>query len=569
MQEEQRRLMAWLGAISRERDGLQPAERPLLAYSRELQVRHMELMNLYGEETVQRWIAKLAAGSDPPDNYGYPPQTFATRTLGLHPEPPSAPPSSAPVAADSSPRDGYSRLEQHQFRLLELLPGNFGEIWIAIHQYDSFSGVNYTALSWTWGQTTMRQPIFVKDWRNEILVPPNCIDALKQLRYTNRSRNLWIVAICINQRDEVEKSYQIAMMGHIYRNARTVVAYVGEVDSAVQYMMQLIPKRSTKIDKTIVQRFLDRPYFSRVWVIQEVAFALNLVLRAGGMEMAWETFESLCHLAGYIDDSKEPFGARPHNLMEMRRWYKGQENIAERQGWSKARIQVPAMTKSLPSIGVLKESQLSEVLRMTREFKATLNKDKYFALVPLFDDKSLSDTAIDYQATGEDLYQGLSKNFERNHNASHVSLLAFPKHKNMAAVPDGHVALCNEDNDDEDEDHDGEDDDDDDEEDDDDEDNDEEDDYEEDDDDGVCVAQSGILQSPRYLNTSYASSIDQTVFSSSTAGTSFPISASTSRIADWSAEVKSVWKSGYEDDDFLSALRQRQCSCLSGLDYTV
>jgi hypothetical protein len=49
---------------------------------------------------------------------------------------------------------------------------------------------------------------------------------LLALRGAGTQRLLWIDAICINQSDMNKKSWQVAMMARIYRNAKQVIAYL-------------------------------------------------------------------------------------------------------------------------------------------------------------------------------------------------------------------------------------------------------------------------------------------------------------------------------------------------------
>jgi hypothetical protein len=54
--------------------------------------------------------------------------------------------------------------------------------------------------------------------------------ALRRLRFPNSTRILWIDAICINQDDKEERSYQVPLMGSIYSLARRVVVWLGPGD---------------------------------------------------------------------------------------------------------------------------------------------------------------------------------------------------------------------------------------------------------------------------------------------------------------------------------------------------
>jgi hypothetical protein len=47
------------------------------------------------------------------------------------------------------------------------------------------------------------------------------------LRLEDRKRLIWADAVCINQADDEEKSWQVRMMGDVYRNADRVLIWLG------------------------------------------------------------------------------------------------------------------------------------------------------------------------------------------------------------------------------------------------------------------------------------------------------------------------------------------------------
>lgn len=52
-------------------------------------------------------------------------------------------------------------------------------------------------------------------------------NALRMLRKPTISRLLWIDALCINQADVEERSHQVSFMDEIYREAHTVLIWLG------------------------------------------------------------------------------------------------------------------------------------------------------------------------------------------------------------------------------------------------------------------------------------------------------------------------------------------------------
>jgi hypothetical protein len=85
---------------------------------------------------------------------------------------------------------------------------------------------DFHAFSYTWGSGDQDRLIIIDG--KGFLMARNLQLALWRLRLPDRSVFLWIDAICINQRDILEKQEQISMMGDIYSIATKVVAYLGE-----------------------------------------------------------------------------------------------------------------------------------------------------------------------------------------------------------------------------------------------------------------------------------------------------------------------------------------------------
>jgi hypothetical protein len=74
--------------------------------------------------------------------------------------------------------------------------------------------INYEALSYVWGKPTeAKHNLVVNDC--SMPVTTNLYSTLQSLRYPDKSRLLWIDAICIDQRNETEEITQLPMMGGI------------------------------------------------------------------------------------------------------------------------------------------------------------------------------------------------------------------------------------------------------------------------------------------------------------------------------------------------------------------
>ena len=89
---------------------------------------------------------------------------------------------------------------------------------------------HYTALSYVWGDATDTRTIWVNE--SPVLVTVNLYAALNDLQDEIRVLCLWADALCINQKDDEEKSWQVMMMDKIYKLAHHTVIYLGPLTVA-------------------------------------------------------------------------------------------------------------------------------------------------------------------------------------------------------------------------------------------------------------------------------------------------------------------------------------------------
>lgn len=137
--------------------------------------------------------------------------------------------------ADATPRYKHSPLKDRScIRLLTLLPGHIGSpLKCKIAEFDGPPAGSYEALSYTWGDASTSETIGVCESNDterierSFLITPNLFQALQRLR-TDIPRLLWIDALCMNQGDLEEKGHQVARMGQVYRNASSVIVWLGE-----------------------------------------------------------------------------------------------------------------------------------------------------------------------------------------------------------------------------------------------------------------------------------------------------------------------------------------------------
>ncbi|EKG14221.1 Heterokaryon incompatibility [Macrophomina phaseolina MS6] len=107
-------------------------------------------------------------------------------------------------------------------------------------------------------------------------------------------RRLWIDAVCINQEDNSEKNHQVPLMTKIYAEADRVLIYLGDHAENSREFLQAL-KVGERVQNNGLAKaaldFLSRPWFSRAWVVQEVAVAKKAFVTVETDRIPWEYLE--------------------------------------------------------------------------------------------------------------------------------------------------------------------------------------------------------------------------------------------------------------------------------------
>ena len=208
----------------------------------------------------------------------------------------------------------------------------------------------YDALSYVWGSASDRTDIQCNG--KPVSITQSLAEALLHLRSDTDERTLWIDQLCINQDDAAERSQQVTMMGDIYSLARQVLVWLGPSDDETGTVWTLLQKVSElqhfeahevyglahKKQRTLqteasrlstvnydrranaqpklsslkdlrdipeiptggapewkaVERFLQRPWFLRMWTYQEVVLSRICIVRCGSYSMTWSDLSDSC-----------------------------------------------------------------------------------------------------------------------------------------------------------------------------------------------------------------------------------------------------------------------------------
>ena len=152
----------------------------------------------------------------------------------------------------------------------------------------------YEALSYVWGQDRALTPMAINNFNMEIT--QNLDVALRYLRHRDKPRVLWVDAICIDQTNFDERAQQVRQMRDIYYFSSTVLVWLGPPTSDSDLAMNSIADFNKDHWQTLdfqiqCMDLLYRPWFTRIWVVQEFVLGQNHPLVGCGYKWVnWLSF---------------------------------------------------------------------------------------------------------------------------------------------------------------------------------------------------------------------------------------------------------------------------------------
>ncbi|KAH8668682.1 heterokaryon incompatibility protein-domain-containing protein [Xylariales sp. PMI_506] len=333
-----------------------------------------------------------------------------------------------------------------EIRLFELFPGR-GRLqgWLNHHELEAVQG-KYVALSYCWGEE--RQSASVTVNQCTLSISKNLCAALKSIRQRHQGRlTIWIDALCINQTDTEEKSAQVSIMRDIYFLGTQTYVWLGphdlwtalafkemrlraawerkhgtgqtnvgwwewrrlhsgfnvEVDEQsdggdglLTRLMARVPFLGTPAKLSIFRR----PWFSRCWIVQEIATSRVITMICGKYHIDWEDMEAACQVFSEMayDELR--------TLVYIRQRFRNAET-----------------------------SRLENLLWRTNTFQAKDPRDRIFSLLGLVSDDAAigpdgspdqsdtrSDIHVDYNASTRDIY--IHVTLQHLRTTGHAGILA-------------------------------------------------------------------------------------------------------------------------------------------------
>ncbi|KAF2131218.1 hypothetical protein P153DRAFT_395600 [Dothidotthia symphoricarpi CBS 119687] len=330
----------------------------------------------------------------------------------------------------------------------------------------------FFALSYCWGTTLNPTTITINGQSHN--VTQNLTTALRRVRRSDMDVVGWIDAICIDQTCIPERNAQVSLMRQIYQRAASVVIYIGEETEDTTVAIKVIMilheiiglKQKTAKDRLLRQTglssmptfasrmpttwdemcletlirslpvgdspdwlafgsFYNRPWFGRIWVLQEMVAAQDEpVVVCGERVFPWSTIGAVAH---YYQYEAGLVGRVVRNEEEIDLSYCALRMYLSRIDYHQNQ-----------------KSSLLGLLKATESFSATDPRDKVFALLGLVGDSNgKSSFYADYAKDVVEVYRNVTRHIL--YNDSSLDILSCvgeiskqdPKYKNLPSwAPD-------------------------------------------------------------------------------------------------------------------------------------
>ncbi|GLA44223.1 hypothetical protein AnigIFM63309_002809 [Aspergillus niger] len=217
--------------------------------------------------------------------------------------------------------------DNREIRLVTLEEGFWSdEIRCSLRTLSLHDQPAYEALSYVWGDPSICRSISLNGHTFE--VTENLWLAMRRLRKSTEPRVFWIDAICINQSNNDEKSSQVSFMGEIYQGSQETTLWLGEDPCTVEvgsksaaghrlaelFEILLSDKHMsempcfiedgtrTDVSEDYLQHFddlamfLDKPWWKRIWVIQEMVLPPKIRFVYGSEQFSYDTLRAVLEI---------------------------------------------------------------------------------------------------------------------------------------------------------------------------------------------------------------------------------------------------------------------------------
>ena len=272
----------------------------------------------------------------------------------------------------------------------------------------------------------------------------------------------WIDALCINQKDNAEKSSQVALMQEIYSTSKQVVVFLGPKDDGTTQACQLVGKlcalfqdgqidlegATIQVSIPVAKKYpfedeklgklglpltkspdwlaladlLSRAFFKRIWVLQELVMApSDIIVLCGTYQLPWAAFQIV------------------QRILVATNWRVGLRSLSDEVRGRDTTLDALDFVPIVTTLMHTRKLGLQTLLDMARGLLATDPRDKIFALLGMADDEQGGTRAMgirpDYSKSVQQVYTDLTGRFILNGSLELLSSVESDKVERIKGLP--------------------------------------------------------------------------------------------------------------------------------------
>ncbi|KAI0528367.1 putative heterokaryon incompatibility protein [Xylaria digitata] len=324
----------------------------------------------------------------------------------------------------------YSALGPGEIRLLKLSKSTpWDPIRCELTAIQLEKVPQFETISYAWGTQLVMKPLILNGRRFRI--SERVYDILHDRASCLMTRYIWIDFICINQDDEDEKSSQVQLMRKIYGSSYHTIVWLGyapDANDAIGLLAHLrrrmnfddpVERASRPLTELNIEhpswpalfRLINHDYWSRSWVIQEIAVSKNVIISYGGELITWDYFSSLIQLL---------FNTDPNTIWHISKIYRRSPDPPPID----AGIQIVSLGLVRESIKGKQSIGLFELLIASINSTATDPRDNIYAVQGISTAAGSGDIVPDYSSTIERPFLETARYLLRQDHPSRILHLA-------------------------------------------------------------------------------------------------------------------------------------------------
>ena len=304
----------------------------------------------------------------------------------------------------------------------------------------------YEAISYAWTGSQSSMPLFLTQNGQVFDVPvtADLCTALQRLRHLTEDRCFWVDAICVSQRDTVEKERQIGLIHKIFYNAKLVHVWLDQSMETQPMVIDRLNKTGnpmTTADKVYWASSEARTdlaslgacrYFGRLWIVGEMILARSIRIHCSWASVTIERFQQAIHIISDMRNGSDMWD-RSRLLHKAGHSAYLSQPLPE---WVTLLLTTQkVLSSAMRYTAAEKETLLLGVLQDTRRCAVSDPRDRVNAFLPLYNAFFGASEVADYRSPTATRFTNFARSWMLQNKSLRILTLANSFHSTMINLP--------------------------------------------------------------------------------------------------------------------------------------